>query len=179
MSRQKGLFGLAAEFDSAERLIEAAKGARDAGYRKMDAYSPIPVHGLGEVLDTKTLPIAAAVLCGSLLGGLGGYFMEWFSAVIDYPINVGGRPFHSWPSFIPLSFELTILLGGLSAFLAFFFFNGLPRPYHPLFNLEVFARASKDRFFLAIEAADPMFSRTSTREFLKRHGALEVHDVPT
>lgn len=176
--RPKGLYGVAGEFETPERLLSAVRSARAAGYRSLDAYSPMPIHGLGTALGVKTQHVSLWVLLGGMAGGLGGFFMQWWSAVIDYPIDVGGRPLFSWPAFIPLSFEMTILIGGISALLAFFVLNGLPMPYHPLFNIEQFGRASNDRFFLAIDSTDAEFSPTGTRDFLKRCGASGIYDVP-
>ena len=172
------LHGLLGEFAEPRALLEAARLARAAGYRRLDAHAPFPVPGLGDAVEPGPDGVALWTLAGGALGGLGGYFMEWWSATRGFPLDVGGRPLHSAPAFIPLSFELTILLGGLAAAAAFFRRSGLPRPHHPLFGVSAFARATQDRFFLEIEAADPLFDARATRRFLEEAGAREVHDVP-
>src|SRR5881394_2153307 len=171
------IFGIAAEFETHEQLVRAARNAYAHGFRKMDGYAPFPVDGLAEALGKKNrLPLF--VLCGGVVGGLGGYFMEWFANVVSYPINIGGRPLHSWPAFIPITFELTVLCAGLTAFFGSLATCGLPKPYHPMFNLPEFERASQDRFFLCIQADDPIFDATKTREFLQRLNPLNVAEVP-
>jgi len=159
--------GLMAEFVGHEELLSAARTAHSAGYRHMDAYSPFPVEGLAEAIGHKRSALPLVVLLGGITGGLGGYFMEWYAMAVDYPIEIGGRPLHSWPAFIPITFELTILCAALSAIVAMLAFNRLPRPYHPVFNVAEFARASTDRFFLCIESTDPMFDNAGTRNFLR------------
>jgi hypothetical protein len=171
-------YGLLAEFDSAAHLVAAARRVRDEGYRKTDAFSPFPVEGLDEALGVRPTRLPFLVLLGGLLGGAGGYFMLYYSAVYDYPFNVGGRPFHSWPAFIPITFELTILTAALFAVLAVLGLNGLPMPYHPVFNVPRFALASRDRFFLCVEATDPKFHLEETRRFLESLSPREVADVP-
>jgi hypothetical protein len=179
MAKSKTLYyGLLAEFDSAAHLVAAARRVRDEGYRKTDAYSPFPVEGLDEALGVRPTRLPWVVFLGGLIGCVGGYFMLWYSSVIDYPMNVGGRPFHSWPAFIPITFELTILTAALFAALAVLGLNGLPMPYHPLFNVPRFALASRDRFFLCIEAADPKFQLDETRRFLESLSPREVAEVP-
>jgi hypothetical protein len=150
-------YGLVAEFESAQALVAAAAKARDAGYKKMDAYSPFPIEGLMDALGHKANILPLLVLMGGVLGGLGGYFLQYYTSVYYYPLNVGGRPFHSWPMFIPVTFECTILGAALTAVFGMLGLNGLPEPYHPLFHVERFALASRDRFFLAIRAADAKF----------------------
>jgi hypothetical protein len=172
------IYGLLAEFDSAAHLVEAARRVRDEGYRKTDAYSPFPVEGLDEALGIQQTRLPFLVLIGGLIGCGGGYFMQYYSAVIDYPFNIGGRPFHSWPSFIPITFELTILTAALFAVFAVLALNGLPMPYHPVFNVPRFALASRDRFFLCIEAMDAKFDREQTRRFLDGLGPRGVDEVP-
>lgn len=172
------VYGIIAEFLSPEAVVHAAERAHEFGYRHMDAYSPLPVEGLAEAIGFRKNRMATVVLIGGIVGGLAGYFMQWFSAVVHYPINVGGRPFHSWPSFIPITFEMTILCAALAAVLGMLGLNGLPRPHHPVFNVPSFALASRSRFFLCIQAKDPLFDRKATREFLETLAPREVNDVP-
>jgi hypothetical protein len=177
MSTRPPIYGLLAEFADANALVEAARQARDKGYRRMDAYSPFPVEDLAEALGVHKTRLPLLVLIGGILGGLTGYGMQYYSAVISYPLNVGGRPLHSWPAFVPVTFELTILGAALFAVLGMLALNGLPMPYHPLFNVDSFALATRDRFFLAIEATDPLFDRVGTGDFLRTLGAREVTEV--
>ena len=171
------MYGLIAEFDNPEALVGAAHRAFAEGFRKMDAYSPFPVEGLAEALGFHRTRVPLIVLTGGILGCLGGFFLQYWLAVIDYPINVGGRPLNSWPSFIPVTFELTILIAALSAFFGVLALNGLPMPYHPVFNVERFELASRNRFFLLIEAADPRFDSAGTRRFLETVGSHGVYEV--
>src|SRR5206468_824700 len=150
---------------------------RAAGYRKLDAFTPVHVEEVTEALGIHHTSIPLLVFGGGLLGGISGYLLQWWISVIDYPINVGGRPLHSWPAFIPVTFELTVLIAALSAVLGMLALNGLPQPYHPVFNVERFALASRDRFFLCIEAIDPKFDRQATKQFLQSLGAGEVYEV--
>jgi len=170
-------YGLMAEFDDAHALVEAARRAREAGYRKMDAYSPVPIEELDEALKLPRNKLPLIVLLGGLTGGSLGYLMQWYIAVVDYPTNIGGRPLHSWPAFIPITFEMTILFAALSAVLGMLALNGLPMPYHPVFNVPRFALASRNRFFLCIESIDPMFDQEATAAFLESLGAREVSEV--
>jgi len=170
-------YGLVAEYDSAQALVAAAGQARQAGFRRMDAYSPFPIEGLTDALGHPTTRLPLVVFLGGLLGGLAGYFLQYYTSVHSYPLNVGGRPFHSWPAFIPVTFECTILGAALAAVFGMLALNGLPMPYHPLFNVERFALASRDRFFLAIRAIDPKFDLSETRRFLEGTGAREVTEV--
>lgn len=170
-------YGFLAEFSTQAELMRAAEAAYAAGFRKMDGYAPFPVEGLAEALGKKNrLPLLA--LIGGIIGGAGAYFMEWYANAISYPINIGGRPIHSWPAFIPITFELTVLCAGLTAFFGSFALNGLPRPYHPLFYISEFDRASQDRFFLCIEAKDPKFHPADTRAFLQELEPLSIREVP-
>ena len=171
------LYGLMAEFERPEALVAAALQARGAGYTRMDAYSPYPVEGLADALGLKGTMVPPIVLIGGIIGCVGGFLMQYWIAGSYYPINIGGRPLNSWPSFIPITFELTVLVAALSAVLGMLALNGLPQPYHPVFNVERFALASRDRFFLAIESRDPKFSIDETRSFLGSLGAKEVSDV--
>ena len=171
------LYGMLAEFESPDQLRAAARAARDAGYRRMDAYSPFPIHGLTEALGSRPSRLAGLVLAGGVLGMLSGFGLQYWASVIAYPLNVGGRPLNSWPSFIPVTFEVTVLLAALTAVLGMLALNGLPYPHHPLFGAERFARATSDRFFLCIEAADPRFDRAGTEAFLTGLHPLGVTEV--
>ena len=170
------LYGVMAEFTSAEALLAAARKARDAGYGHIEAYSPFPIDGLAEATGFRRNWVPPIVLGGGLIGGLGGYFMQWYSAVISYPINSGGKPPHSWPEFIPVTFELTILVAALAGVAGMLWLNGLPRLHHPVFNLREFDLASRNRFFLCLRAGDPEFP--SARSFLRELDPLGVWDVP-
>jgi hypothetical protein len=174
---KKNIFGLVAEFDNPDRLLEATRRAHEAGYRKIDATSPYPVEGLAEALGFPRNRVSLVVLLGGILGGLTGYIMQYFIAAVYYPINIGGRPLNSWPAFIVITFELTILGAALAAVLGMLALNGLPMPYHPLFNVPAFQLASRDRFFLVVEAGDPRFDQVTTRQFLLSLNPREVLDV--
>ena len=159
-------YGLMAEFDSAQALLDAAHKVRAAGYTKADAYSPFPIHGLAEALGFRERSVAKIVLGAGILGALAGYGLEYWTTVIDWPMNIGGKPDHSWVSFIPPAFETTILFASFSAAIGMLALNGLPQPYHPVFNVERFSLASSEKFFLAIEATDPKFDANATKQFL-------------
>jgi hypothetical protein len=174
---QPSLYGLAAEFTTPDDLLQATRRAREAGYRRLEAYTPFPVEGLAEALDFHRTHLPLVVLLGGIAGGLGGYLLQYWINVVHYPLNVGGRPLHSWPAFIPVTFELTILVAALAAVLGMLALNGLPMPYHPLFNVPRFAQVTRDRFFLCIEARDPKFDRQETRRFLEGLVASEVSEV--
>jgi hypothetical protein len=175
---EKRLYGLMAEFESPTAVVDAARRAHEAGYRRMDAYSPFPIEELTEALGVKRTRLPLIVLIGGIAGCLGGYGLcYWVSAVV-YPLNIGGRPLHSWPAFIPVTFECTILLAALAAVFGMLALNGLPQPYHPVFNVPRFELATRNHFFLCIESRDPKFDKESTREFLENlEGAVEVADV--
>jgi hypothetical protein len=172
------IHGAMAEFDTPEELLAACERAHAEGYRKMDAYAPMPVAGLAEAIGYRKNYVALAVLLGGLFGVTGGYFLLWWITVIAYPHNVGGRPLHSWPSYIPITFECMILIASLTAIVSMLAMNGLPKPYHPVFNVPAFDRASIDKFFLCIESRDPKFRPDDTLEFLRDTGAREVTLVP-
>jgi hypothetical protein len=166
-----------AEFDSSADLLDAAQRAYEEGYRRMDAYTPFPVHGLPEALGFHRTRLPLLVLLGGIAGCIGGYSLQYWVAAIDYPLNVGGRPLNSWPAFIPVTFELTVLVAALAAVLGMLALNRLPMPYHPVFNVPEFELASRNRFFLCIEAVDPKFDRGETKHFLeslKPRGVFEV-----
>jgi hypothetical protein len=167
-------YGLMAEFDSAQALLRAANKVREAGYTKTDAYSAFPIHGLAEALGFRDRRLSRFVLLGGITGGLVGYGLQYWTSVIAYPLNIGGRPLHSWVSFIPPTFELTILFAAFTAGITMMALNGLPQPYHPIFNAPRFSHASQDAFFLAIEASDPRFSEQETRAFLEGLNPREV-----
>jgi hypothetical protein len=172
------LHALMAEFDTAGQLLRATRRAYAAGYRAMDAYAPFPVEGLSDALGFRPKAVPLIALFGGMLGAATGYGMQYYIHVISLPIDVGGRPLNSWPSFIPPTFELGVLFAALGLFFGLLILNGHPEPYHPVFNVEAFSRASRDRFFLTIEARDPLFEVDSTRQFLQSLDAREVSDVP-
>jgi hypothetical protein len=172
------IYGLMAEFASATDLVAAARRVREEGYVRTDAFSPFPIEGLSEELGFHKTRVPLLVLVGGILGAFTGYFMQYYLATVEYPFNVGGRPAHSWPAFIPVTFETTILVAALFAVLGMLALNGLPMPYHAVFNVPRFALASRDRFFLCIEATDPRFDLESTGAFLRSMGPTEVAEVP-
>jgi|ERR1043166_2413125 hypothetical protein len=171
------LYGLMAEFADSDTLVAAAQQAFAAGFRRMDAYTPFPVHGLAEAIGFHRTYVPLIVLIGGIIGCIGGFFLQYFNAVIDYPINIGGRPLNSWPAFIPVTFETTILIAALSAVFSVIVLNKLPMPYHPVFNVDRFELASRSRFFLLIEARDPKFRVEETRQFLQGLGSQGVYEV--
>src|SRR6185312_6884681 len=174
----KPLWGLLAEFDTPAELLRAARAAYREGYRKMDAYSPFPIPDLAETIGLRRDSVPLLTLIGGLIGGCGAYILQYWINVIAFPLNVGGRPLHSWPSFIPVTFEMTVLFASFGAFFGMWALNRLPAVYHPLFNSEKFAGASRDRFFLCIETRDPLFELDGTRDFLLNLKAKLVEEVP-
>jgi hypothetical protein len=174
----RATYGLLAEFPSAEALCAAARAARAHGYTHAEAYSPFAIAGLDEVLGSPPDRTAPAALAGGVLGGAGTYFLQWYAAVVDYPINVGGRPLHSWPAFIPATFELVILGAAVAAVLAMLVQNGLPQLYHPLFEVEEFELASRNRFFLCLPAHDPVFAPGPARMLLEGLQPMLLREVP-
>jgi hypothetical protein len=170
-------YGMLAEFDTPEAVVAAAQSAYADGYRKMDAYSPMPVDGLAEAMGFTRNYVSLMVFVAGLSGALIAYMMQWYTSAIDYPIIVAGKPYHSWPSFVPITFELTILFAAGIAVFGMLGLNGLPRPHHPIFNAPNFAAASQDRFFLCIEAVDPRYDEARTRQFLESLHPLTVTEV--
>ena len=173
----KPIYGLMAEFDNPTALVEAARAAREKGYRKLDAYSPFPIEELSDALHLHHNKLPLLVLLGGIAGGLAGYLLQYYVTVVYFPINIAGRPLHSWPSYIIIAFETTILFASISAVLGMLALCGLPMPYHPTFNVPRFALASRNRFFLCIESRDPLFDRARTIEFLETLGPREVSEV--
>jgi hypothetical protein len=171
------LYGLMAEFDTAMELVDAARQVRDAGFRRTDAFSPFPIHEIDEALGIRRSILPVLVFFGGITGLIAGLSLEVFIHYIDYPMNIGGRPYLSWPSFVPPAYELTILFAGFTAVFGMLFLNGLPRPYHPVFNVPRFALATREKFFLLIESADPRFDYEKTREFMAGLDPQEVFDV--
>jgi hypothetical protein len=172
------VYGVVAEFDTPTALVTAANRTREAGYTRFEAYSPFPIEDLVAAVGHPHTRLPLAVFLGGLIGGLAGYLMQYYTAVVTYPLNIGGRPFHSWPAFVPITFECTILGAALTAVFAMLARNGLPMPYHPLFHIPRFARASRDLFFLCIQARDPRFDLPSVTTFLRSLGAADVQEVP-
>lgn len=177
MSKPAGLYGLIAEFANGERLVEAARHARGTGYRRIEAYAPFPLEGLSEAIGFRKNRVPLITLLGGIVGGVGGYFMQWYSAVVSYPINSGGRPLHSWPAFIPPTFELTVLGAALAGFFGMLALNGLPKLYHPVFNARCFDLATRNRFFLCLRADDPAFELARARKLLESLEPMEIEEV--
>jgi hypothetical protein len=179
VSRQfESLHGIMAEFDDPESLLAAALRVRSEGYCEMDAYSPMPVEGLADAIGFSSNWVQRIVFVAGLCGATGGFMLCWWITVVAYPHNVAGRPLNSWPAYIPITFELMVLIACIAAVVGMLAMNGLPRPYHPVFNVEHFGRASRDKFFLCIEASDPKFDSELTRQFLEHLNPREVMDVP-
>ncbi len=171
------LYGLMAEFEDPNALVDATRRAYAEGYREMDAYSPFPIEELSEALGIHSTAVPLLVLCGGIVGGVSAWGLEYWVSAIAYPLNVGGRPFNSWPAFVPVTFEMTVLVAALTAVFGMLALNRLPMPYHPVFNTPRFALATRDRFFLCIEATDPKFDRDLTRSFLQGLTPREVSEV--
>src|ERR1700730_17590393 len=175
--KREPIYGIMAEFDSATALVDAAKLTHQAGYQKIDAYSPFPIEGLAEEIGFHHDEVPLVVLIGGIIGGLTGYLIQYWMSVVDYPLNIGGKPPHSWPAFIVITFEMTILFAGISAVFGMLALNGLPMPYHPVFNVPRFALASRNRFFLLIEARDPKIELEEARRLLETLRPREVSAV--
>jgi hypothetical protein len=171
------IYGLMAEFDQPEPLLDAAHRAHAAGYRHMDAYAPLPVEGLAEAIGFRKTTVQKLVLTAGILGATGGFTLCWWMTVVAYPHIVAGRPLNSWPAYVAITFESMVLIACLTAVIGMLALNGLPQPYHPVFNVEAFERASRDRFFLCIEATDPKFDVSETREFLESMHPMGVSEV--
>ncbi len=171
------LYGVMAEFATPETLLHAIRASREAGFREIEAYTPYPIEGVWEEIGHHRSKVPLLVLVGGILGGLGGFALQYWTSVIDYPLNIGGRPFNSWPAFIVPTFECTILGAAASAVIGMFFLNGLPSPYHPVFNVPRFAAASRDAYFLVIKSTDEKFDHDAVRQLLARQRASEVSDV--
>ena len=171
------LYGVIAEFDNPNDLVHAARQTYEAGYRRINGYSPYPIEELTEAIGFTHTRLPLIVFIGGLIGAIGGFMMQYYIEVIDYPINVGGKPYNSWPAFIPITFETTVLCAAFSAVLGMLILNKLPQPYHPVFNVPNFAMATRDRFFLAVEANDPRFNHDEVVALLKSLNAIEVSDV--
>lgn len=172
------IFGVIGQFDDVTALLRAARHVRKSGYTRTDAFTPYPVHGLDDELGVRKTVLPKLVLGAGILGGMTGFGMQYFAAVIHYPLNIGGKPLNSWPAFIPITFEVTILFAALTAVIGMLALNGLPQPYHPVFHTKNFQRASEDLYFLCIESDDPKFDPDEARKVLAAAGALEVSDVP-
>lgn len=177
MDERKTLYGVMAEFDSPKELVAATRAAREAGFTRMDGYSPFPIHEMDHALGIKRTILPYLIFTAGILGGAGGFFLQYWTHAINYPLNVGGRPYLSIPSFIPITFECIVLAASLTAVVGMILLNGLPQPYHPVFNAPRFALASRDKFFLAIESSDPKFDYDETMQFLQNLNAREVFDV--
>src|ERR1700733_12920115 len=177
--KHTSIYGLLAEFDSASDLVAAADRTREAGYKKIDAYSPFPVEGLAEAIGFHHDLVPLITLIGGIIGGGSGYLMQWGMAAVSYPTNIGGRPLNSWPAYIVITFEMTILFGAISAVLGMLALNGLPMPYHPVFNVPRCAFATKDRFFLIVFASDQQYDAAATRKFLEGLHPRSISEVPS
>lgn len=177
MKRRPPIYGVLAEFDDPTALVEATRSLMEAGYYKFEAYTPYPIEELSETITPRYPLLPLIVFAGGMMGGLGGFFMMYYATAVSYPLNIGGRPPNSWPMYIPITFELTVLAAALAAIFGVLALCRLPMPYHPLFNVKEFERASQDRFFLCVEASDPKFDRSGTTSFLLSLNALGVSNV--
>ncbi len=173
----KRIYGLVAEFESPDQLLDAAHRAHNAGYRSIDAFSPMPIEGLAEAVGFHSTRLPLVVLFAGMFGATAGFFLQWYANVLSFPLNVDGKPFNSWPAFIPITFEVTILCAALAATFGMLAMNGLPTPYHPLFNVPRFAMATRGRFFLCIKARDKKFDMGSTRQFLESLKPFGVYEA--
>jgi ActD protein len=173
------IYGMMAEFDTPVALVEAAKRTYQAGYKRIDAYTPFPIEGLAEEIGFHRDEVPLVVLIGGIVGGLTGYLMQYWMSAVAYPLNIGGKPYHSWPAFIVITFEMTILFAGISAVFGMLALNGLPMPYHPVFNVPRFTRASRDRFFLVVFSSDVKYDPAVTRQFLESLDPRSVSEVPS
>jgi hypothetical protein len=174
---EDALYGVMAEYDSVQAVVDAAKQAVAAGFTKLEAYSPIPVEELNDIIHQRRTKLSMMVLMGGLTGMATGFALQYWASALEYPMNVGGRPYATWTAFVVPSYELTILFSSLTAAIAMFALNGLPQPYHPVFNVPRFEHASRDKFFLLVESTDPKFDRTKTLDFLKSLEASEINEV--
>jgi hypothetical protein len=174
---ESSLYGIMGEFSEPEQLLRAARAAANAGYRKMDAYSPYAVEGVAEAIGFHKTGVPLIMLIGGVCGAVTAYAMQWYSAAVDYQLNVGGRPAHSWPAFIPITFELTVLFAAVAGLIGMLWLNGLPKPYHPVFNSPEFKLATQTHFFLCIEADDHVFDESEVREFFYSLGPVKVMEV--
>ena len=177
--RRDPIYGMMAEFDTPVALVEAAKRTYQAGYKKIDTYTPFPIEGLAEEIGFHRDEVPLVVLIGGIVGGVTGYLMQYWMSAVAYPLNIGGKPYHSWPAFIVITFEMTILFAGISAVFGMLALNGLAMPYHPVFNVPRFARASRDRFFLVVFSSDVMYDPAATRQFLEGLTPRSVSEVPS
>jgi hypothetical protein len=177
-TKKRKMYGLLAKFNTQEDLIAAAERVAKSGYRHFDAYTPYPVEELSHAMHLKPSPLPLVILGGGILGGVGGFFMQTYATVVDLPLNIGGKPLFSWPAYIPISFELTVLLGAVCGILGLFAATRFPQPYHPVFNSEDFTEhASLDAFYLDIEARDPNFDLERTRQFMQELGSVQVTEI--
>lgn len=177
-TKSSNLFGLLAKYETPEDLVAATRRAYEAGYRKFDAYTPYPVAGLSQAMGLRPSPLPWVILAGGVAGAVTGFAMQWFATVIAYPLNIGGRPLFSWPTYIPITFELTILLAAFAGFFGLIALARFPQPYHPVFRSDDFnEHASQDAFYLGIEARDPQFNLDQTRQFLQSSGAAQVTEI--
>lgn len=177
MRTRPDIHGLLAEYEGPRELIAAIRHAREAGYHELDAYTPYPVEEVIEALGVHHTRLPRIVLFGAIFGAVFGFGLQYWTSAIDYPINVGGRPLNSWPSFLPVTFECTVLFAAFAAVLGMLGLNGLPMPYHPVFHVPRFQLASRDRFFLCVEATDPLFDREQTKRFLESLAPRQVSEV--